>query len=147
MISFTIESKLPSLNDYINTLKSPKGQHTGARMKSDVDDICIWCLKRCRSELKAFCAEPVIIWLEWHESSKRRDLDNVYSASKYILDAMQKSGIIANDNYKHIKGIYNSVCYGTKDYVEARLYHLDEIGEFFKAFSASEILRIRSEKK
>lgn len=58
---------------------------------------------------------------------------------------MQKMRVLENDNYKHIKGVYDSICFGG-DYVEVRLYRLNEFDEFLKEFVALERTRIEVEK-
>lgn len=116
MVSFIIDEQLPSLNDYINKLKSPN-RIVGVSFKRKVDDICACYIMQNYRELKQICAEPVIIVFEWHEKSKRRDVDNVYSGKKYILDAMQKTGVLDNDNPSHVVDVCDSIHYGDKDYV------------------------------
>lgn len=115
--SFTINEQLPSLNDYINILKSPRGQAAGARFKRQVDQLCISYILPHRQRLTKCCNGKVQIHFEWHEKSRRRDVDNVYSAKKYILDALQKCGVLANDNPAHVAHVSDSVTYGTTDYV------------------------------
>lgn len=43
-----------------------------------------------------------ILWLEKDDA---RDPDNILSAKKYILDALQQAQIIKNDNMAHLKGL------------------------------------------
>lgn len=47
---------------------------------------------------------PCKIKFTWYVKSKREDLDNICFAKKFILDAMQKAGLIENDNLNHIQG-------------------------------------------
>ena len=145
MISFIIAEQLPSLNDYINKLKSPNGKHTGAAFKSRIDNICISYMLPFRQQIKKACESPVIIHFEWIEKSKRRDIDNVYSAKKYILDAMQKCGFIENDNYKHIKGVYDGIGYnGTNDCVIVSIIPLEEYEELYTLMN-EDIDRLKDE--
>ena len=139
LYKFIIEEKLPSLNDYINKLKSPNGQRVGAGFKSKVDNICLSYILPHKRQLTALCKQPVLIHFQWHEKTKRRDLDNVYSAKKYILDAMQKAGVIENDNYKHIKGLYDGITYGKRDYVEITVFTKES---YLKEFASKEIARL-----
>lgn len=119
---FIIDAQLPSLNDYINKLKSPNGKRVGAAFKKQTDELCELFILPHKRQLTQLAQRPVMIHFQWHEKSKRRDLDNVYSAKKYILDAMQKCGVIDNDNYAHIKGLYDGVTYGKRDYVEVTVF-------------------------
>lgn len=113
---FTYHGRLPSLNDYINACRSHWSK--GAEMKYQTETDIIWEIKaaRARGEVRQ-ASGPVAISFEWHESDKRRDLDNIYSAKKYILDAMQKAGIIANDNRKNVVGLNDTIIDDTKDFV------------------------------
>jgi len=42
------------------------------------------------------------IIFNWYEKDRRRDLDNIASAKKFILDALTESGVIDNDSQKYI---------------------------------------------
>ena len=134
MIEFKINHKLPSLNDYINALKSPQGQYKGAKMKREVDQICGWYILPKKRLIKAICENPVVIWYHWHEATKRRDKDNVFSASKYILDSMQECGVLKNDNNRYIEGIFNSIEYDGTDGVDVKIYSVDEYEQFLKDY-------------
>lgn len=113
---FTIRGRLPSLNDYINACRSHWSK--GARLKEQTETDIIWQIKaaRGRGQVQPVTG-PVVISFEWHESDKRRDLDNIYSAKKYILDAMQKAGIIPNDNRRHVVGLYDGIIDDNQDFV------------------------------
>lgn len=62
------------------------------------------------------------------------DKDNVYSASKYILDSMQECGVLKNDNNRYIKGIFNSIVYDGTDGVDVKIYSVDEYEQFLKEY-------------
>ena len=115
--SFMIPGRLPSLNDYQNACRSHWS--TGARMKRNVEEGIIWAIKAARSRGDVRPAMgPVVVSFEWHESNKRRDLDNIYSAKKFILDAMQKAGIIKSDSPAHVVGLHDTPpVYDTEDFV------------------------------
>ena len=53
----------------------------------------------------------------WHEKTKRRDVDNIYSAIKYLGDSLQIMGIIENDSQRFIRNIHNYLVEDKKDYV------------------------------
>ena len=46
--------------------------------------------------------EKVNIRIEYYEKDMRRDEDNVMSAAKFILVALQDIGLIQNDNRKYV---------------------------------------------
>lgn len=114
--SFTIPGRLPSLNDYVDACRSHWSK--GARMKRNVEEGIIWAIKaaKCRGDVSP-ATGPVALSLEWHESDQRRDWDNIVFAKKFIMDAMQKAGIIANDNRKRVVGAYDTIVDDNKDFV------------------------------
>lgn len=48
---------------------------------------------------------PLTVTIEWHEKGKKRDIDNVESSIKYILDSFVKAGVLPDDGQKYIKQI------------------------------------------
>ena len=78
-----IPMKLPSLNQYINECR--KNRYAGANMKSEVEreiSYYITSLPQYQKKIK--------IHFHWIEGNKKRDLDNICFAKKFILDAMVK---------------------------------------------------------
>ena len=69
-------------------------------------------IKRKNTELAAFAAMalrpilvPVRIEIKWIERDKRRDLDNVSFAIKFILDGIVEAGKLPNDTREFVTGI------------------------------------------
>jgi Holliday junction resolvase RusA-like endonuclease len=56
------------------------------------------------------------VWIRcvWHEGDRRRDLDNVSAAIKFVLDGLVEMGILKDDSQKYVKGIYHEIL-TTKD--------------------------------
>lgn len=100
-----IPLKLPSLNDYINKCRSHK--MAGAEMKKDVEQDISWYINK----LPVY-EQPVKIHFHWVEGNKRRDLDNVCFAKKFILDAMVKCGKLKDDNRRFVQGFEDTFSYG-----------------------------------
>lgn len=100
MQMFTVKQKLPSLNDYIHALNI--NRYKGAQIKRDVQDVIIAAIRE--KQLQPVQNYPVFVEFQWHEKTRRRDLDNIASAKKYILDALQEAGVMAGDGQKQIKG-------------------------------------------
>ena len=113
---FIIRGRLPSLNDYIDACRTHWRQ--GALLKQQTDDSIVWQITAAKNRGQVQPTKgPVHVSFEWHESDKRRDLDNIFSAKKYILDAMQRAGIIKNDGRKYVVGLSDSIVDDIQDYV------------------------------
>ncbi len=114
--TFTIQGRLPSLNDYINACRTHWSK--GAQLKEQTETDIMWQIRAARLRgLVHPVSVPVRVSFEWHESDKRRDLDNIYSAKKFVLDAMQKAGIIENDNRRHVVGLHDDIFEDKQDFV------------------------------
>lgn len=113
---FTIEDKLPSLNDYVKECRINK--YSGAKFKQEIEKLISLYINNAKVKKTIQPTnKPIIVHFEWHEKTKRRDADNIASAKKFILDAMQTSGIIPNDNRKYVTGFTDHIIDDTKDYV------------------------------
>lgn len=116
-----IDEKLPSLNDYIGKIN--RNKHIGNKFKHDVQQRINWYIKA--SKLKPIKCK-VDLEIHWHEKTRRRDSDNIYSASKYILDSLQEMDIIENDSQKFIRHIFNYLIQDKRDYVEIIFHEVTE---------------------
>lgn len=117
---FVVDDKLPSLNDYINVCR--RNKYNGAKFKKDVEKLILVYIRNAKvKKILKPTDNPIVVHFEWHEKTKRRDADNIASAKKYILDAMQKAGIIPNDNRKYVKGFTDVIIDDKKDYVVVKI--------------------------
>ena len=116
MIKFTIPFRLPSLNEYIDKINH--NRYAGNKFKQNIENDILWVLKRVKEKV----AGPVNVKITWYEQTKRRDKDNVMSAKKFIFDALQKSGILPNDNNKYINSITEEIVYRQGDKVEVEIW-------------------------
>jgi len=114
---FIIRAKLPSLNEYIAACN--KNRYGGGRFKQDIEEVIGWGIKQAISggSLRR-TVDPMIIHFKWHEKTKRRDADNIASAKKYILDAMQTFGVIPNDSRKYVRAFTDEIIDDKEDFVE-----------------------------
>jgi len=105
---------LPSLNEYIGKIN--RNRFGGNVFKQHIEDNIMWCLKKVKHKVTS----PSLISFTWYEQTYKRDKDNVASAKKYILDAMQKADILPNDNNKFIAGFQDHFVYkqGNKVVIE-----------------------------
>ena len=66
----------------------------------------------------------VKVRFEWHESTKKRDADNIVFAKKFILDALVKMRVLPNDSRKYVKGFTDDVIDDKADFVIVELIDL-----------------------
>ncbi len=123
---FVIKRKLPSLNDVIEKNRSNK--YLGAKFKSDIEEAIGWDIKQAltKGTLKPI-VEPCDILIDFYESTKRRDTDNVQSSTKFILDSMVKNGVLKNDNRKWVKQIYHKIHDDNEDWVKVSIVNAGKI--------------------
>lgn len=117
---FVIQQRLPSLNELINADRINK--YAGAKLKRETEEIIGQYINvaRYRGQIKPV-DYPVILDIKWHERTKKRDADNIHSSVKFILDALQKQGILINDSRRYVKQIFHTIVDDDKDYVEILL--------------------------
>lgn len=122
---FVILGRLPGLNEYTKACRSHWSK--GAKMKRQVEEDIGWHILAARGAHKLRLVHgPVSLSISWHESDRRRDFDNIVSAKKFILDAMQKMGIIPNDDREHVRAISDEIVDDDKDFVVVRIYDAEE---------------------
>lgn len=119
MNELVINEQLPSLNQYQNACRSHWSK--GAEFKKNIEELIGWSIVQALRK-KTLCRveKPCEIFIEWHEKTKRRDVDNIQSAQKFILDALQHFNIIKNDSRKYIKQIHHTVIDDKRDFVIVR---------------------------
>ena len=99
-MQLVIEGRLPNLNDYTNACRS--NRIAGARMKQESERIITAYIQQ-QLQGVAFTG-AVRLTFRWYEPDRRRDLDNICFAKKFILDALVKNGILVNDSWQWVKG-------------------------------------------
>jgi Holliday junction resolvase RusA-like endonuclease len=72
-------------------------------MKHDAQDAVLWAI-RAQIKQVAVITRPVQIRFLWACRDKRKDIDNVAYAKKFILDALVNAKILQNDNREWVKG-------------------------------------------
>lgn len=117
---FAIRRKLPSLNTVIS--KNRTNRYMGAKFKADIEEAIGWDIKQALTQhtLEPI-TEPCDILIDFYESTIRRDVDNIQSAQKFILDAMVKNGVLKNDNRKWVKQIYHEIHDDSEDWVNVTI--------------------------
>lgn len=96
-----ISGVLPNLNDYIAAERA--NRHKGAKMKADSGNIVSVAIRQCLSGIKI--ENPVFMEYTWVEKNRRRDLDNISSfGRKVIQDALVTTGVLKDDVWRYIVG-------------------------------------------
>ncbi len=91
---FEVPGTLPTLNEYVNRERA--NRYAAASMK-----------KKAQQQIIAGIGEDpprfsggVTIWFTWIRPDMRCDKDNVAFAKKFVLDALQETGVIRKDSWK-----------------------------------------------
>ena len=100
MAILTIQGKLAGLNDYTRACRS--NRYIGAKMKADAEAIITAHIKEQIRDVHF--DGTVELKFRWYEPNKKRDLDNVCFAKKFILDALVRNGTIVADGWKGVIG-------------------------------------------
>lgn len=106
-MKYEINMKLPSLNDYTRWCRSNKFLAANYKAKIEQEIGCFL------TEMPKW-TKPIRIHFTWVEGNKKRDLDNVCFAKKFILDSMVKHGKLKDDNRKCVTAFTDSFEYGDK---------------------------------
>lgn len=93
-----IPGRLPCMNDLIAANRLNKYAGAGVKKKTQRQIILIL---QPQVQGQRF-TEKVNIHIEYYEKDMRRDEDNVMSAAKFILDALQDIELILNDSRKYV---------------------------------------------
>lgn len=103
MTEIVLRGKLPSLNEVIGAAR--RNPYQANKQKRDTEALIASQLPSTQIQ------ERNVFTFEWHEPSKRRDPDNIASAVKFIFDAMQKQGVLANDGWGQVAEIHHKFIY------------------------------------
>ncbi len=118
MYKVEIPYKFPSLNEYINKCRFNK--YAGNYMKQQVqNDIAIYF-----KDLPKL--NKVKINFNWYEGNRRRDLDGIAFAKKFILDTMVNLGKLEDDNRNYVCGFTDSFSYGDKWKVVLKIEEVED---------------------
>ncbi len=94
-----IETKLPTLNEYINVERT--NRYAAASLKKKYTNAVAKEVKGLDIPINT----KFNITLVWYVKNNRKDHDNIAFGIKFILDGMCKAGVLANDNPKYIWNI------------------------------------------
>lgn len=117
---FEIDKRLMGLNEYTKLNRTNK--YAGASAKKEEQAYIIWKIREQLGNTKI--DKPVVGNFTWIEENKRRDLDNICFAKKFILDALVQAGVLKDDNRKIVTNFTDSFGYANKSRV---IVELEEI--------------------
>lgn len=126
---FIIDEQIPSYNDYINKCRANK--YNANSFKQNIEKIVGKYITEAynRDELPFFGDTACIISFTWYESKANRDVDNIQSGQKFIIDALRKCKIIKNDSQKYVKQTFHRILRSDtgKTYVAVELIEYNPI--------------------
>lgn len=104
-MKFVITGRLDGLNDYTKACRANRyGANT---MKKKNEAKVFEGIKR--AGLSKAGKYPINLYIIWYEPNRRRDIDNITFATKFIQDALVKAGILEDDSQKYIVGVFHRV--------------------------------------
>lgn len=96
-----IHARLNNLNDYISAERTSR--YMDADMKARNEALVKLAIKQQMRGIRI--GEPVFMEYRWYEKNRRRDLDNISSfGRKVIQDALVQTHVLQNDGWKEIEG-------------------------------------------
>ena len=117
---YVISMKLPSLNEVINVNRY--NRYAGNNLKQNTQELIYQYIKDMPRYEK-----PIKIDFHWYEGNKRRDLDNIASAKKFILDTMVKYGKLKDDNRKNVCAFTDNFYYGKEWKVILKIQEVENV--------------------
>lgn len=129
ILYFVIPMRLPGLNDYISALDHNRyaGGNLKKRTEADIYSAIMIAVSKGMLRPVGDSEYPIRVNFEWHEKTKKRDLDNIASAKKYILDAMQTAEIIKGDGQKYVGDLNDIFCMPSDE--DKVIVYIERIGE------------------
>lgn len=105
--TFEIPGRFVSLNEFYRMEKYQQN-----RVKDELDSLVAWSAKAAGVKP---CKGRIRYRVLWVEQNRRRDLDNVAFAKKFIQDGLVKAGILHNDTHHEIAGFSDDFAYDSKN--------------------------------
>ena len=101
-----IPGRMPGLNEYVRAERA--NRYAASKMKREQTERA--GVAAVEQRMPAF-AGPVDIAFTWVEKDRRRDVDNVAFAKKFILDGLVRAGVIPDDTPRYVAGISDRFSY------------------------------------
>jgi Holliday junction resolvase RusA-like endonuclease len=99
-VTFTVPGRLPGLNEYTRACRN--SARIGNNCKKAAQRTVRWGINA--AHLEPIVEGSVHVAFLWIEPNRRRDLDNVAFAKKFVLDELVDAEILTDDRRKHVAG-------------------------------------------
>ena len=97
---FTILGELTDLNTYIKALNASRWSGNDIK-QLETKRVAKEARNSNISEIKTY---PVLITFKWYSKNKKKDIDNIAFAKKFVLDGLVVSGYLKQDSQNYIVG-------------------------------------------
>lgn len=125
MNSFTVHGRLPGLNELIAANRLYR--YAGANLKKEADTMVRLAIRAARGRGECWPVhDQVAVLFYWFERTHKRDLDNIFSAKKFVLDAMVAEGLIKNDSQRYVGALCDRFTVEDEDGVTVVIERLKE---------------------
>ncbi|QXN86306.1 RusA family crossover junction endodeoxyribonuclease [Tetragenococcus halophilus] len=94
-----IPGSLTDLNTYTNAERT--NRYKGAKLKKQNTYKAAAAFMPVRTQKPQL---PIKLHIDWFCQNRRKDMDNISFAKKFILDGMQEAGYLKNDGWNEISG-------------------------------------------
>lgn len=101
-----IPGRMPGLNDYVRAERA--NRYAASTMKKQQTERA--GIAAIEQGMPKFSC-PVEIAFTWVEENRRRDMDNVAFAKKFILDGLVRAGVIKDDTPRYVAGLSDRFAY------------------------------------
>ena len=105
--TFTIQGRLVGMNEIIGAARN--NRFGSASQKKSQMQIVTDAILADEVFRKLRFEKKVNIYVSFIEKSSRRDIDNITSANKFILDSIVNYGILIDDSQKYVTKIVSEV--------------------------------------
>ena len=105
--TFTIQGRLVGMNEIIGAARN--NRFGSASQKKSQMQIVTDAIQADEVFRKLRFEKKVNIYVSFIEKSSRRDIDNITSANKFILDSIVNYGILIDDSQKYVTKIVSEV--------------------------------------
>ena len=124
MNRFVIKARLPGLNEVIEANRYSR--YKGASLKKETETLIRFSIRAAVRRGECWPVTlPAAVHLHFQERNRRRDLDNIFSGSKFILDAMKDEGIIRDDSQRYVRILAYSFEVGDADEITVTIQTLE----------------------